>query len=201
MGVQLRGGGWIYPDLIVTEEPGHFIRMLGIVVLRHEVTEVRGDAALAAALQGGPLLPVPAGRTGHRGQPHLPVAGHQGGRDSHLAPDAGLRSGDRVGLQRPRSASGRLLAAARDPAPRAPTAPSGRPSTAPTTVPPRPSAGARCCPRPRPKRRPRSRPAPRPTRPLRHRTGPPTRRPTTPACRRASTCRPPASSPWSSPLA
>ena len=54
MGVQLRRGGWIYPDLIVTEEPGHFIRMLAIVVLRHEVTEAEAMQRWLPLSKAGP---------------------------------------------------------------------------------------------------------------------------------------------------
>ena len=63
MGVQLRGGGWIYPDLIVTEEPGHFIRMLAIVVLRHEVTEAEAMQRWLPLSKAGPCyLFLPAGQ-------------------------------------------------------------------------------------------------------------------------------------------
>ena len=63
MGVQLRRGGWIYPDLIVTEEPGHFIRMLAIVVLRHEVTEAEAMQRWLPLSKAGPCyLFVPAGQ-------------------------------------------------------------------------------------------------------------------------------------------
>ena len=35
LGVELKSGGWIYPDVLVAEEPGHFVQALAIVVLRH----------------------------------------------------------------------------------------------------------------------------------------------------------------------
>lgn len=65
MGVQLRSGGWIYPDLLVTEEPGHFIRMLAIVVLRDEVTEAEAmERWLPLSKAGACYLFVPAGQAG-----------------------------------------------------------------------------------------------------------------------------------------
>ena len=65
MGIQLRSGGWIYPDLVVTEEPGHFIRMLAIVVLRDEVTEIEALERWRPLSKAGPCyLFVPAGQAG-----------------------------------------------------------------------------------------------------------------------------------------
>ena len=63
MGVQLRRGGWIYPDLLVTEEPGHFIRLLAIISLRHEVTEIEAMQRWLPLSKAGPCyLFVPAGQ-------------------------------------------------------------------------------------------------------------------------------------------
>ncbi len=31
LGVELKSGGWIYPDVLVAEEPGHFVQALAIV--------------------------------------------------------------------------------------------------------------------------------------------------------------------------
>lgn len=65
MGVQLRSGGWIYPDLLVTQEPGHFIRMVAIVALRHEVTEIEAMERWLPLSKAGPCyLFVPAGQAG-----------------------------------------------------------------------------------------------------------------------------------------
>jgi hypothetical protein len=65
MGVQLRSGGWIYPDIVVTEEPGHFIRMVAIVALRHEVTEIEAiERWLPLSKAGACYLFVPAGQAG-----------------------------------------------------------------------------------------------------------------------------------------
>ena len=65
IGVQVRGGGWIYPDIVVVEEPGHFIELVGIVALRHEVTEAVARAHWLPLSKAGPLyLYVPAGQTG-----------------------------------------------------------------------------------------------------------------------------------------
>ncbi len=65
LGIQIRDGGWIYPDVAVTEEPGHFIQMLGVVTLRHEVTEAEAVGRwLPLAKAGALYLFVPAGQAG-----------------------------------------------------------------------------------------------------------------------------------------
>ncbi len=65
LGVQIRGGGWIYPDIVVTEEPGHFIQVLAVVALRHEVTEAEAVARWLPLSKAGSLfLYVPAGQAG-----------------------------------------------------------------------------------------------------------------------------------------
>lgn len=65
MGIQLRSGGWIYPDLLVTEEPGHFIRIVAVVALRHEITEAEALRRWLPLSKAGPLyLFVPAGQAG-----------------------------------------------------------------------------------------------------------------------------------------
>ena len=38
MGVQVRARGWLYPDIVVTDEPGHFIALAADLALTHEVT-------------------------------------------------------------------------------------------------------------------------------------------------------------------
>ena len=65
IGVQVRGGGWIYPDIVVVEEPGHFIELLGVVALRHEVVEATAREHWLPLSKAGPLyLFVPAGQAG-----------------------------------------------------------------------------------------------------------------------------------------
>lgn len=65
IGIQVRGGGWIYPDIVVVEEPGHFIELLGLVALRHEVTERTAREHWLPLSKAGPLyLFVPAGQAG-----------------------------------------------------------------------------------------------------------------------------------------
>lgn len=64
-GIQIRGGGWMYPDILVLEEPGHFIEMLAVVALRHEVTKEEARTRWLPLSKAGPLyLYVPAGQTG-----------------------------------------------------------------------------------------------------------------------------------------
>ena len=64
-GIQIRGGGWMYPDLLVLEEPGHFIEMLAVVALHHEVTKEEARTRWLPLSKAGPLyLYVPAGQTG-----------------------------------------------------------------------------------------------------------------------------------------
>ena len=65
IGIRIRSGGWIYPDIVVTQEPGHFIQMVGIVTLRHEVTESEAVERWLPLSKAGPLfLFVPAGQAG-----------------------------------------------------------------------------------------------------------------------------------------
>ena len=65
IGIQVRGGGWIYPDIVVVEEPGHFIELLGLIALRHEVTETTARKHWLPLSKAGPLyLFVPAGQAG-----------------------------------------------------------------------------------------------------------------------------------------
>jgi hypothetical protein len=65
LGVQIRGGGWIYPDVAVTQEPGHFIQLLAVVALRHEVTDAEALGRWLPLSKAGPLfLFVPAGQAG-----------------------------------------------------------------------------------------------------------------------------------------
>ena len=200
MGVQLRRGGWIYPDLIVTEEPGHFIRMLAIVVLRHEVTEAEAMQRWLPLSKAGPC--------------YIFVSAGQATAANRLCQSlgikvAGIRTWRRTpafGLEIVPAYSGPdLLVSVFSllPPMLRPRAyrPSDRSSTGPTGAPPPPSAGGRCSLAPMPQRRRQSRPRSAPARcptPPRPR---PTPRPTTTACPRASTCRRPASSPSCSPLA
>ncbi|MEE9277618.1 MAG: hypothetical protein V3V06_04355 [Dehalococcoidia bacterium] len=69
VGIQIRSGGWIYPDIVVTEEPGHFIQLLAVVALRHEVTETEAMSRWLPLSRAGPLyLYVPAGQAGRANQ-------------------------------------------------------------------------------------------------------------------------------------
>ena len=62
LGVELKSGGWIYPDVVVAQEPGHFIQALAVVALRHEVTEEEARERWAPLSKAGSLyLYVPAG--------------------------------------------------------------------------------------------------------------------------------------------
>lgn len=65
MGVRVRSGGWLYPDIVVTDEPGHFIAMAADLALTHEV---RNDTAIERwkpLAQAAPLiLYVPMGQSG-----------------------------------------------------------------------------------------------------------------------------------------
>ena len=65
MGVRVRSGGWLYPDIVVTDEPGHFIALAGDLALTHEVTNQTAierwkPLALVAPL----VLYVPMGQSG-----------------------------------------------------------------------------------------------------------------------------------------
>ena len=69
LGVELKSGGWIYPDVIVAEEPGHFVQALAIVALRHEVTETEARDRWAPLSRAGAFfLYVPAGQSGRTAQ-------------------------------------------------------------------------------------------------------------------------------------
>ena len=65
MGVRVRSGGWIYPDIVVTDEPGHFIALMGELALMHEVTQETAEARWLPLSKAGPLvLYVPMGQSG-----------------------------------------------------------------------------------------------------------------------------------------
>ena len=65
MGVRVRSGGWIYPDIVVTDEPGHFIALAGELALTHEVTQETADERWKPLSQAAPLvLYVPMGQSG-----------------------------------------------------------------------------------------------------------------------------------------
>lgn len=65
MGVQVKSGGWLYPDIVVTEEPGHFISLIGDLALTHEVTSEVAETRWAPLAKAAPLvLYVPTGQAG-----------------------------------------------------------------------------------------------------------------------------------------
>lgn len=70
IGVQVlsRGGrtsGWLYPDIVVTDEPGHFISIAADLVLMHEVTNETALERWAPLAKAAPLvLYVPMGQAG-----------------------------------------------------------------------------------------------------------------------------------------
>ena len=65
LGVELKTGGWIFPDVLVAEEPGHFVQALAIVALRHEVTEAEARDRWAPLSRAGAFfLYVPSGQSG-----------------------------------------------------------------------------------------------------------------------------------------
>ena len=65
IGVQVKSGGWLYPDIVVTEEPGHFIALIGDIALGHEVTNEIASERWAALAKAAPLvLYVPTGQAG-----------------------------------------------------------------------------------------------------------------------------------------
>ena len=69
IGIQTRSDQWIYPDIVVTEEPGHFIQLLAVVALRHEVTELEAITRWLPLSKAGPLfLYVPTGQAGRANQ-------------------------------------------------------------------------------------------------------------------------------------
>ena len=65
MGVRVKSGGWLYPDLVVTDEPGHFIAMAADIALNHEVTNQTALDRWQPLSQAAPLiLYVPMGQSG-----------------------------------------------------------------------------------------------------------------------------------------
>ena len=65
MGVRVRSGGWLYPDIVVTDEPGHFVALSGDLALAHEVTNESAVERWKPLAQASPLvLYVPMGHSG-----------------------------------------------------------------------------------------------------------------------------------------
>ena len=65
IGVQVKSGGWLYPDIVVTEEPGHFIALVGDIALAHEITSEIAAERWAPLAKAAPLvLYVPTGHAG-----------------------------------------------------------------------------------------------------------------------------------------
>ncbi len=65
MGVRVKPSGWLYPDLVVTDEPGHFIAIAAEVALNHEVTNQTAIERWQPISQAAPLiLYVPMGQSG-----------------------------------------------------------------------------------------------------------------------------------------
>ena len=65
MGVQVRARGWLYPDIVVTDEPGHFIALAADLALTHEVTNETAVERWKPLAQAAPLvLYVPMGQSG-----------------------------------------------------------------------------------------------------------------------------------------
>jgi len=65
MGVRVRSGGWLYPDIVVTDEPGHFIALAGDLALTHEVNNQTAIERWKPLAQAAPLvLYVPMGQSG-----------------------------------------------------------------------------------------------------------------------------------------
>ena len=65
MGLQVKSGGWLYPDIVVTEEPGHFTSLVGDLALAHEVTSEVAQERWAPLAKAAPLvLYVPTGHGG-----------------------------------------------------------------------------------------------------------------------------------------
>ena len=65
IGVQVKSGGWLYPDIVVTDEPGHFIALIGDLALTHEVTSEMAQERWAPLAKAAPLaLYVPSGQAG-----------------------------------------------------------------------------------------------------------------------------------------
>jgi len=69
LGVELKSGGWIIPDIVVAEEPGHFIQVMATLALHHEVTEAEARERWFPLAKAGALyLYVPAGQAGRANQ-------------------------------------------------------------------------------------------------------------------------------------
>lgn len=65
MGVRVRSGGWLYPDIVVTDEPGHFIALAADLALTHEVNNDTALERWQPLAQAAPLiLYVPMGQSG-----------------------------------------------------------------------------------------------------------------------------------------
>jgi hypothetical protein len=70
LGVQVRAGGgrsggWLYPDIVVTDEPGHFIAVAADLALMHEITNETAVERWAPLAKAAPLvLYVPMGQAG-----------------------------------------------------------------------------------------------------------------------------------------
>lgn len=65
MGVRVRSGGWLYPDIVVTDEPGHFIAIAADLSLTHEVNNDTAVERWKPLSQAAPLiLYVPMGQSG-----------------------------------------------------------------------------------------------------------------------------------------
>lgn len=65
MGVQVRSRGWLYPDIVVTDEPGHFIALAADLALTHEVNNDTAVDRWKPLSQAAPLvLYVPMGQSG-----------------------------------------------------------------------------------------------------------------------------------------
>ncbi len=70
LGVQVlssggRTSGWLYPDIVVTDEPGHFIAMAADLALAHEITNETAIERWAPLAKAAPLvLYVPMGQAG-----------------------------------------------------------------------------------------------------------------------------------------
>ena len=65
LGVRVRSGGWLYPDIVVTDEPGHFIAFAADLALTHEVTNDTAVERWKPLAQAAPLiLYVPMGQSG-----------------------------------------------------------------------------------------------------------------------------------------
>ena len=65
IGVQVKSGGWLYPDIVVTDEPGHFVALVADIALTHEITDEMAAERWAPLAKAAPLvLYVPTGHAG-----------------------------------------------------------------------------------------------------------------------------------------